>query len=494
MRTMRGSLFVSVYLCVFFAAVSAQPKTAAEFSQSCTSFIQQKVFLSAVRDCTRSIELKPGDGKVIYSRAIAYQGINDLWSSLQDLNTVIRLTPDDATAIGQRAVTYLKMYEYDLAIADMTRILQLKPNDPAALFQRSIVYEKLNKRDLANADIQKLAQLLPHDSRVKGQVTWMASLPKPTNFPARALEADLDAAAASSVELERLKQRIQEYKTKQLVTETDCVTGIKLVHDSFEKNSPIKAFFTREGRRRDYYGLVGACIYRFPANPYINAVAYDLSVATDRPFAIYQGSLLEQYYLDRSTLVMKTLLASGSDYPASLKYKLLNGLELSYMTTKNFPRSIEIADQIEKLGPEYLDSVYRIRWRSQRGLKKYDLALSSLDRLIALKDAGKTKTWVRLYQRAEILNDANKPTDAIKAADTALVKEPDEWQATMQKSRSLRLQKKYTQALAEIERIFAKYPNAMYIRGERSQIYRDMGDLTKAYADEAIATRNLQSQ
>lgn len=492
MQIIRAFVIVSACFCVLFGSAAAQPKTAAEFSQSCTSFIQQKVFLSAVRDCSRSIELKPGDAKVIYSRAVAYYGINDLWSSLEDLNAVLKLTPEDTTAIGQRAVTHLKMYEYDLAIADMTRILQIKPNDPAALFQRSAVYEKLNKRDLANADIQKLAQLLPNDTRVKGQVNWMNSLTKPTDFPVRALEGDLDKAAVSSIELERLKQRITEYKTKQLVTETDCTTAVKLVHDSFDKNSAIKAFFPRESRRRDYYSLVGACIYRFPGNNYLNAVAFDLSTATDRPYAIFSGSLLEQYYLDRAILVMKTLLANSANYPAGLKYRLLNNLELSYMTTKNYPRSIEIGGQIEKLGADYLDTAYRIRWRAQRGLKRYDLALADLDRLIALKDAGKTKVWIRLYLRAEILNDANKPAEAIKAADAALVKEPDEWQATMQRSRSMRLQKKYPQALTEIEKIFTKYPNAMYIRGERSLIHRDMGDLTKAYADEAIATKSLQ--
>lgn len=472
---------------------SAQPSTAEEFHQSCTSFIQRKIFLSAVRDCTRSIELKPGDAKVIYARAIAYNGINDSWNSLQDLNAVLKLTPDDTVAIGQRAVTHLQMYEYDLAIADMTRILQLKSNDPAALFQRSMVYEKLNKRDLAKADIEKLVQLLPNDNRIKSQATFLDSLSKPTNFPIRSLEWDLNADAAASPELGKFKQQMDIFRSKQLMTEADCTNAVKLIAMSYEKDSPVTAAFTRDSRRRDYYDLVGTCLYRFPSSVYLNAAAYDLVLAKDRVHTKYEGSILQRYYADRSTLVIKTLLANSANYPAGLKYGLMNTLELSYMASENLPRSIEMADQIAKLGPEYLDVSYRIKWRAQRGLKKYDLALADLDRLIALKDAGKTRVWVKLYLRAEILNDANKPVEAIKAADAALAKEPEEWQATMQKSRALRLQKKYPEALAEIEKIFAKYPNAMYIRGERALIYRGMGDLQKAYADEAIATRNLQS-
>ncbi|MGD9561560.1 MAG: hypothetical protein AB7F88_04685 [Pyrinomonadaceae bacterium] len=429
---------------------------------------------------------------MILNRAIAYDGINDSWNTLQDLNAVLKLTPEDIAVIGQRALTYLKMYEYDLAIADMTRILELKPNNPGALFQRSLVYEKLNKRELAKADLLKLAQILPNEKMVKDQLAWLDSLTKPTNFPAGALEADLDTAAPASPELDKLKQKIAEYKTKPLATEAECSAAVRLIYDSFEKKSSIKAFFPRETRRDDYYRLVGTCLYRFPANVFLNAVAFDLSIASDRPNAIYQGSLLEKYYLDRSILVKRTLLANSSNYPPNLKFRLLNNVELSYMTTENYPRSVEIADLIEKLGPDYLDSAYRARLRALQDLKKYDLALANLDRLIALKEAGKTRMWVKLYERAELLNDANRPAEAIKAADAALMKEPDEWQATMQKARAYRVQKKYPQALAEIEKVFAKYPNAMYIRAERSLIYRGMGDLIKAYADEAIATKSLQ--
>jgi regulator of sirC expression with transglutaminase-like and TPR domain len=449
--------------------------------------------LSAVRDCTRSIELKPGDAKVIYARAIAYDGIGDSWNSLQDLNSVLRLTPDDTVAIGQRALTHLKMYEYDLAIADMTRILQLKPGDPAALFQRSIVYEKLNKRDLSKADIEKLAQLLPNDSRIKSQATFLDSLSRPTSFPILSLESDLNAVASARPEFNEFKQQMVIHRSKQLMTEADCTNAVKLIAMTYDKDSPIEAAFIRDSRRRDYYNLVGTCIYRFPSSLYLNAAAYDLTTAKDRVQQVYEGSLLQRYYADRSTLVMKTLLANSGNYAPALKFALLNTLELSYMTTENFPRSVELADQIAKLGPEFADASYRIRWRAQRGLKKYDLAMADLNRLIALKDEGKTRLWIKHYLRAEILNDANRPVEAIKAADAALVKEPEEWQATMQKSRALRLQKKYPEALTEIEKIFAKFPNAMYIRGERALIYRAMGDLQKAYADEAIATKNLQS-
>lgn len=487
MFIVRVCFFAWAFFSVLNGFASAQPKTASEFHDSCAVFNQKKFFLSAVRDCSRSLELKPGDAKVLLSRATAYDGVGDSWNVLQDLNAAIKLTPEDTIVIGNRALIHLKMYEYELALADMTRILQIKPNDPAALFQRSIVYEKLNKRELAKADLQQLLQVLPNDRRVKDQLTWVESMAKPTFFPARALESDLSSAATPGPELDKLKQKIADYKNKQMTTEAEVVAGVKLVFDSFEKDSPIKAFFSRESRRRDYYSLVGTCLYRFPANVFCNAVAYDLSTATDRPYATYSGSLLSEYYLDRAILLQRLLLEKNPNYPAKLKFKLLSNMELSYMTTENYPRSVEIANQIEKLGAAYLDTAYRARWRAYRGLKKYDLALADLNRLIELKDAGKTTAWVKLYLRAEVLNDANRPAEAIKAADAALVKEPDEWQATMQKARALRLQKKYPQALAEIEKIFAKFPNAMYIRGERSLIYRAMGDLTKAYADEALA-------
>lgn len=489
MWILRILVFVSMSLCVFFGSVSAQPKNAEEFHQSCSAFIQKKIFLSAVRDCTRSLELKPGDAEVLFSRGVAYNGINDSWRSLEDINAVLKIKPQDTEALGERAVTYLRMYEYELALADMTRILQIKPDTPAALFERSLLYEKLNKRDLAKADIQKLLQLLPNDPGVKKQAALLDSLSKPSAFPIRAIEADVLRAPASSPALDKLKQRINSYKTKQLVTETDCIDALGIFDQSYllfdQSDKKADSFFLPDTRRGDYYQLVGLCLLRFPGSVYLNTEAYNLTIDPDRLHQLHQASLLGQYYADRSMLIMRTLLANSERSSAPAKFRLLNSMELSYMTAENYPRSVEIADQVAKLGPEYLDTSYRMRWRAQRGLKKYDLALADLDRLIALRDAGKTKIWVRHYLRAELLNDANRPAEAIKAAEAALVKEPDEWQATMQKARALRLQKKYDLALAEIQKIFAKYPNAMYIRGERAMIYRGMGDLTKAYADEA---------
>ncbi len=478
------------FVCVFGGVVWAQPVTAEEFTRSCSSFNDKKIYLSAVRDCGRSLELRPNDRKTLQLRAVAHYGIRDHWNAMQDLNAALKISPDDAVLIGWRVMVHLDMYEYDAAITDLNRLLALDPNSAAALFQRSQVYEKLNKRDLAQADAEKVTQLVPNQAVAKEWLSRLAALKVPSSFSGRALEADLDPAAPAGPELSDVKKVIADLKSKTLAGEAEVTAGLMFFAKTLDPKSPTYKLFRTQNRRRDFYAAIGMCLYRFPANTYCNALGYDEANKETRSPA-YEGSLLQQYYSERSMLVLQTLMTLPNLSPQQ-KFTVLNTQETAYMLVKNYPRSVDVAGKIEALGQAHLARAYAARSRANRGLKRYDAALADLDRLLALKAAGKPTSWVRQFQRAEILNDAGKTAEAIKAADLALTKEPDEWQATMQKARALRLQKKYPLALAEIEKIFAKFPNAMYIRGERALIYRGMGDLAKAYADEAIATRSLQ--
>lgn len=487
---MRNLLLLLVFVCVCGSGVSAQPATAEQFAQSCSAFNEKKIYLSAVRNCTRSLELRPNDLKTLQLRAAANSGIKDHWNELQDLNAALKLSPNDKNLIGWRAMRHLAMYEYDAAIADLDRLLAIDPNYAAAFYQRSKIYEMLNKRDLAQKDADKAAQLLPNDTNVKELLRFLASLKVPSSVSGRALEADLDPAAPAGPQLNDVKTMIGKLKSTTLASEAELTAALLFYADTLDPKSPTYKLFRTHNRHRDFFSAIGMCLFRFPANTFCNGLAYDEAVVKVRP-PTYEGTVLDQYYKERSMLVWKTLLTLPNLTPRQ-KFSVLGTQELAFMTVRNYPRSVEAAVKIEALGQDYLGRAYAARARSNRGLKRYDAALADLDRLLALKAAGKTIVWVREYQRAEILNDAGKTAEAIKAADLALKNEPDEWQATMQKARALRLQKKYPLALAEIEKIFAKFPNAMYIRGERALIYRGMGDLQKAYADEAIATRSLQ--
>lgn len=490
MYALRNYFFILTFLCAFQFTAQAQPTTADQYLQSCTAFLQRKISLSAIRDCSASLELKPGDAKAHYTRGLAYKEMSDNWSALSDVNATLKTYPDDPVAIGQRAMLHVEMYEYDLALADMTRILALKPNDPAALYQRSILHEKMNKPDLALADVLKLAAKLPNDPRVKQRAALLGKYAGPHTFAGRYLETDLNKTLAASPELDKLKADIAVLKGKKLATEADFTSTLKFVFDSLGKDSPLAKYFTSSSRYRDLYELTVECLNRFPDNFYCNAIAWDESRATtDRP--LYSGSVLSTYINESSMKVSGGLLKSGPNLSPKLKFALFNNQELHYMVADNYQRSLEMASQIEKLGPEYIDTVLKIRIRANKALKKYDLALADLDRLLALKAQGKTRIYVKEHERAEILNLLNKPNDALKAADAVLLKEPEDWIANLNKARAYRRLKKYDLALAEMNKIFARYPNAMYIHEERSLIYRETKDLPKAYADEAIASRKL---
>src|SRR5690606_26627664 len=98
---------------------------------------------------------------------------------------------------------------------------------------------------------------------------------------------------------------------------------------------------------------------------------------TDRP--LYTGSVLNTYIKESSMKVSGGLIKSGTNLSPKLKFTLYNDRELHYMVADNYQRSLEMASEIEKLGPEYIDTVLKIRIRANKALKKYDLALADLD-------------------------------------------------------------------------------------------------------------------
>lgn len=117
----------------------------------------------AIAAFTRVIELDDKDAEAYNNRGVAYSTQKKLEEALRDFTRSIELKPSDST-YGNRAGVHFAMNRIDLAIADLSEALKLKPT--AEIYtDRGLGYAQTGKVDLAIADYTQAIQLNPKFSR-----------------------------------------------------------------------------------------------------------------------------------------------------------------------------------------------------------------------------------------------------------------------------------------------------------------------------------------
>ncbi len=118
---------------------------------------------AAIAAFTRVIELEGNDAEAYNNRGVAYSAQKKLEEALRDFSRSIELKPADST-YGNRAGVHFAMNRIDLAIADLTEALKLKPT--AEIYtDRGLGYAQTGKVDLAIADYAQAIRLNPKFAR-----------------------------------------------------------------------------------------------------------------------------------------------------------------------------------------------------------------------------------------------------------------------------------------------------------------------------------------
>ena len=146
-------------------------------------------------DLDRAVELAPGDGAILRSRAQFHAAQDRLDAALNDLDKALELEPDHAatyeargavlaaqgkaaealeslkrtielapkrtSAYLRRARIHMAQNEMDKALEDLDQTLSLRGDQLTALFVRAAVHRQLGNKDKAMADAEKLRQLAP---------------------------------------------------------------------------------------------------------------------------------------------------------------------------------------------------------------------------------------------------------------------------------------------------------------------------------------------
>jgi tetratricopeptide (TPR) repeat protein len=121
--------------------------------------VDKGAYGEAIRDFTRSIELKPDLSSAYYNRGVAYGKKGDHDRAIQDYTKAIELEPDFAEPYNNRGTVYARNSEYDRAIQDYTKAIELKPDYAEARSNRAAAHYFRKAYDKAWADVKKCRQL-----------------------------------------------------------------------------------------------------------------------------------------------------------------------------------------------------------------------------------------------------------------------------------------------------------------------------------------------
>jgi tetratricopeptide (TPR) repeat protein len=482
----RNILLTLILLC----SVNIFSQTAEEWLAKCQKNINETKYLSAVRDCETSIKLKPlNNPNAFYAKSLAHAQRHEHWQAIADMTKALQSFPNDEKGLGQRGEMYLEIWDLDSALADFKKILQINPNNTAALFRRAEVYKRQRKKELAIADLKKLQTLLPNEQQVRMALQQLQYVPSPFSYDAKGLLWDLRTDMSADKDFIAHKTEAEKLK-KTLATEKDFEDVLRFLFNSLSNQSGLQKFYKpfAESRTRtfDYVQVLTRCLEKYPENYLCNVLNYDQYSALAAKYENYRDSILEKWTAD-NIIPITTILLEKSD--KQFLETLYSNRGTTYHYKKNYSMALADLEKAVQLStPESLASAIKNRMLAHRELKNYDLAMADLNKALELKKQGKSSAWIiRELTKIELFNQMNKPALATTEADKILRNLPNdtkEWEVQLQKAIGFLLQGKNDLALSEINKAVATYPNAMNVKKERALIYRALGKIDLAYADE----------
>jgi len=101
----------------------------------------------------------PPDFAFYKSRADVSALKGDFTSAVADYSKSLELKPDNTVVLFSRGQTYFNLKTYDLSVNDFSKVVEANPKDSMAFMNRGMSFEKLGNADKAMADYQKAVDL-----------------------------------------------------------------------------------------------------------------------------------------------------------------------------------------------------------------------------------------------------------------------------------------------------------------------------------------------
>lgn len=119
----------------------------------------------AIADCTRAIELEITNASYYFSRGWCLFQSGRHKEAIADFTKTIILEPGVARYYDARSLSYHRTGQYEDAIADCTRAIELEPGNAEYHFSRGLSYQLAGRYTEAIADCTRAIELEPGDAR-----------------------------------------------------------------------------------------------------------------------------------------------------------------------------------------------------------------------------------------------------------------------------------------------------------------------------------------
>ncbi len=114
----KTSVTLDEQIASYSKAISADPQYAPAYLERAAAYLGKGDTVSAIRDCTKYLDLRPADARAYALRGNAYGKRGDSEQALGDLNKAIDINPRNADVYYDRAMAYYDLRSYDKAMAD----------------------------------------------------------------------------------------------------------------------------------------------------------------------------------------------------------------------------------------------------------------------------------------------------------------------------------------------------------------------------------------
>lgn len=137
--------------------------------------VDHKLLHEAMTQLNQGLEAHPEETRLLYTRAMLWEQLDNLAAMEADLRTLIKLEPENATALNALGYTLTdKTGRHQEAQALIEKALKLKPDDPAILDSMGWVHYHLKDLKLALQYLQRAYEIFPDPEIAAhlGTVQW----------------------------------------------------------------------------------------------------------------------------------------------------------------------------------------------------------------------------------------------------------------------------------------------------------------------------------
>jgi tetratricopeptide (TPR) repeat protein len=141
--------------------IKKQPGSALAYNNLGHGYMIRADYGSAIKYCTRAIELDQRYQEAYYTRSCAYKALGLTDRAYDDVCRAIILNPRSQCSYNNRGIIYEETGFYQRALEDYTQAIAIDPYADEPYFNRGNVYQKIGQLERALADYARAIKLNP---------------------------------------------------------------------------------------------------------------------------------------------------------------------------------------------------------------------------------------------------------------------------------------------------------------------------------------------